>query len=188
MEKVVPLFKPFTNIFCFKFFQLGRVLLRAIKISNNLNMIRIKFSPPLGTVAPGPLLVPHFLPVQTTAPNRRPPPPGAHHCRPGPHSARTSDPPLFSPPGSPTCASLFLFPSARQRNRRASSTELPSPAALSPHPAPPKLLLHRCLSLSAPEPRPTKLPRPAISSGETPFPLHLPPSVGAPCVPMAELP
>jgi hypothetical protein len=31
MEKVVPLFKPFGNIFYFKIFQLGRVLLRVVK-------------------------------------------------------------------------------------------------------------------------------------------------------------
>ncbi len=41
MEKVVPLFKSFKTIFYFKFFLVERVLLRAVKICKNLNMIRI---------------------------------------------------------------------------------------------------------------------------------------------------
>jgi hypothetical protein len=66
----------------------------------------MKFSPPSGTIAPRPTFGgPISSPVQTTVPDRRPPLPGARHCRPDPHSARTSNPP---PP--PSLARLGQLP------------------------------------------------------------------------------
>jgi hypothetical protein len=36
MEKVVPLFKAFKTIFYFKFFEVGKVLFRLVKVWNDL--------------------------------------------------------------------------------------------------------------------------------------------------------
>jgi hypothetical protein len=37
MEKVVPFFKPFTTIFYFKFFELGKIVFGSVKVSKDLN-------------------------------------------------------------------------------------------------------------------------------------------------------
>jgi hypothetical protein len=72
----------------------------------------MKFSPPPGTVAPGPTFGrPISSPIQTTVPDRRPPSPGARHCRLGPHSARTSDPPSSARPGRLPHLPLLFFSS-----------------------------------------------------------------------------
>jgi hypothetical protein len=107
----------------------------------------MKFSPPPGNVALGPTFgCPISSPIQTTAPDLRPPPPGARHCRPGPHSARTLDPP---PPSSarpgllPHLPLPFSLPLCSTKKSTRLLTEIPSPTALSPRPAPPLSLTVR---------------------------------------------
>jgi hypothetical protein len=119
------------------------------------------------------LSAPHFLPC--SGHGARPPPASARGPPlpaggPTPHARWPNPPPhLFSPPGpAPTCPSLFSLCSTEKPPRLL--MKLPSPTALLSRRAPPKPPLHCCLSPSAPESRPTKLPRLAASSYRTKLP------------------
>jgi hypothetical protein len=180
MEKVVPLFEPFTNIFYFKIFQLQRVLLRSVKIwiwlKSVWNLILNKIFTAAQHCSSGPR-APPFPPL--FRPRRPTGPPFRAHVGPLPSSAR--------PGWLPHLPLPFSLPLCSAKTPACLLMELPSPVVLSPRPALPKLLLtavSHCQHRSRAQP---SSPRPAISSGETSFPLHLPLSAGAPCVPMAKL-
>jgi hypothetical protein len=43
MQKVVSIFKIFTTIFYFKFFELRKIIFGSVKVLNNLNQIQTRF-------------------------------------------------------------------------------------------------------------------------------------------------